>query len=180
MDVDPFFVSGTTPFDVHLLPGSACIDTGDSAVPNLPAIDFEGDARILGTSVDIGADEFPAQFIYAASVAGPTLTGLVSLGNGEPLAPYFILQSNDPRNAALPGLGLIGGLHISLPDVAWQLTAGVAGNPLFGGTLDANGAFFMTLPGVGAFLSGQTWWGMGIQPLSTGGYEASDIASITF
>ncbi len=58
----------------------------------------------------------------------------------------------------------------------------LAGDPLFGGTLDATGAFSYTIPGLGAlpFLSGQTFWGMGIQQLPSGVYEPSNIASITF
>jgi len=47
--------------DFHLDPASECIDAGDDFAPLLPALDFEGDPRIGGSAVDIGADEVHAQ-----------------------------------------------------------------------------------------------------------------------
>jgi parallel beta-helix repeat protein/predicted outer membrane repeat protein len=50
--------------DLHLQPGSPCIDTGDSSAPGLPATDPGGDGRILdgdndgAAVVDMGADEY--------------------------------------------------------------------------------------------------------------------------
>jgi len=107
----------------------------------------------------------------------------VGLSGGQPLAPYYIFYSNDPLNGTAPGLGWAAGLHISVADVLGQLSAGAGGDPLFGGTLDASGAFFLTIPGGGlSSLSGQTWWGMGLQvnPCPTGVYDVTPIQSITF
>ena len=53
VDEDPLLTD-----DYHLLPNSPCIDTGNNSTPELPSNDFEGDARIIGSSPDIGADEF--------------------------------------------------------------------------------------------------------------------------
>ncbi len=59
---DDFFVFG----NYHLLPGSACIDAGDSnAVPEILTTDIDDEARIFADVVEIGPDEVhtnPADF----------------------------------------------------------------------------------------------------------------------
>jgi hypothetical protein len=44
--------------DFHLKSDSPCINTGTNEAPNLQETDFEGDPRIVGENVDMGADEF--------------------------------------------------------------------------------------------------------------------------
>jgi hypothetical protein len=53
---DPGFADPVT-YDVHLLGTSSCIDAGYDSAPSLPDFDYEGQPRIIGDHVDIGADE---------------------------------------------------------------------------------------------------------------------------
>jgi hypothetical protein len=57
IDVDPVFLSVWNG-DVHLRPGSPVINIGDNAAPGLPPTDFDGEIRVMGGAVDIGADEY--------------------------------------------------------------------------------------------------------------------------
>lgn len=43
--------------DYHLSSGSICINTGNNNALKLPSHDFDGDNRIIGGTVDLGADE---------------------------------------------------------------------------------------------------------------------------
>ncbi len=52
---DDFFVTG----NYHLMPISGCVDIGDNnSVPELSDSDIDGEERIFGGIVDMGADEF--------------------------------------------------------------------------------------------------------------------------
>jgi hypothetical protein len=55
-NVDPLFTAPAD-FDFHLQASSPVIDKGNSAAPRLPKTDFEGDKRVIGANVDLGADE---------------------------------------------------------------------------------------------------------------------------
>ena len=66
IDADPLFVDadgpddipGTEDDDLRLSAGSPCINTGDpDFVPEPDETDIDGDARVIGPGVDIGADE---------------------------------------------------------------------------------------------------------------------------
>lgn len=62
--------------DYHLLSTSPAIDIGDNSNPNLSSVDIDGDPRILGGVVDMGADEFDP-FITGLSLdtSSPTVLG---------------------------------------------------------------------------------------------------------
>ncbi len=57
IDADPMFVD-TSGLYFHLQATSPCIDVGDNSAPSLPTNDFEGDDRIINSTVDMGADEY--------------------------------------------------------------------------------------------------------------------------
>ncbi len=79
INLDPQFTS-----DYHLLSGSPCINAGDPAfVADTGQTDIDGDARISGTGVDIGADEVAAAVsaIHAIVKVTPKALNLTSKGN---------------------------------------------------------------------------------------------------
>ncbi len=72
INADPLFVDADNG-DFHLTADSPCIDAGTNTAPDLPTLDFEGDARVIdgdgdGTAtVDMGVDEAwgpPPAIIY--------------------------------------------------------------------------------------------------------------------
>jgi parallel beta-helix repeat protein len=65
INADPLFVSDS---DYHLTASSPCINSGDNDAPDLPATDKDGNPRIFGGTVDMGAYEFQtiAYIVYIA------------------------------------------------------------------------------------------------------------------
>ena len=103
IDVDPLFADPV--FDCHLTWDSPCRDTGDSSAV-VSTEDFEGDPRVAGGDVDMGADEFHVH-LYAigdivpgvsvdVKVVGAPGTTPVTLGLGSGI--------KDPPQSTIYGL----------------------------------------------------------------------------
>jgi len=78
---DPLFEDPATD-DFHLADGSPAIDRGDPASgPEVGRFDMDGEERIMGLGVDIGADEYFQADCVAQALASP-LTALICEGQG--------------------------------------------------------------------------------------------------
>jgi len=70
---DPVFVNPTVD-DYHLQAGSACIDAGYNNAPELPSTDKNGDPRIMGAAVDMGAYEYAGTPLPTSTTTTTTTT----------------------------------------------------------------------------------------------------------
>ena len=132
VDVDPLFVK--EPEDPHLTNNSPCREMGNSMMlPPGCSIDFEGDPRIAGSALDMGADEFHLRLyvsgdmnpggMMSVNVIGFPGTNPVILWAGTTrldvpvyLKPYGYWHIKPPLLVELP-LGSIPPTHglLSLP-----------------------------------------------------------------
>jgi serine protease len=91
IDLDPLFVDPAAG-DYHLQADSPCIDVGTSDVadpPGLPATDFDGNDRVIGSAPDMGAYEFvPPGGLSGVAIAGIVIGVCAAAG----LIAYFVIR----------------------------------------------------------------------------------------
>ncbi|MBN2269208.1 MAG: right-handed parallel beta-helix repeat-containing protein [Sedimentisphaerales bacterium] len=105
-------VFGTEDDDVRLLPGSPCIDSGDDfAVPSSILFDLDGDARIAGAAVDMGAYEGPDQAFILSTRSLPVPEGstaeftvALAMNPNGPLQVSVAVHSGDGDITVVSGM----------------------------------------------------------------------------
>ena len=83
ISADPRFVNPSLD-DYHLLPTSPAVDVGDSAHPRLPPEDIDGEERVMGFEVDMGADEYRQFVVFLPTITNNHENGPIITGMGRP------------------------------------------------------------------------------------------------
>lgn len=110
ISADPLFVDRANG-DYHLTAGSPCIDAGDDSVVQVGCVDIDGEPRIQGAHVDIGADEYPSD-----SVA-PTTTIILKGTLGQ--NGWYISDVTVTLSATDTGSG-VARTEYSLNGITWS------------------------------------------------------------
>lgn len=139
-DADPLFVDPVVN-DFHLSATSPCIDSGSTAAASGLLLDLDGDPRVLGNAVDIGADEFssgpslgpPGTGNVGAGLGGPFDVLTVNGSSGVPArrvdvavnAPITISISQPPTSSSPAAFVLYGFIGVPAPTDAVALPLGI-------------------------------------------------------
>ena len=119
IDADPLFVDQAAG-DYHLTWNSACKNVGNNNAAGLAASDFEGDPRVVLTTVDMGADEYHYHLYHAGPVVPGASIDIKVIGlNILPVTLALGTGIQDP-----PLQTAYGEFHLVWPP-AWQ---GLIGN----------------------------------------------------
>ncbi len=74
--------------DYHLQETSPCRDAGTNAAPRLPSRDFEGESRVMNSTVDIGADEYFVMALVQAIRGGGGSCFIATAAYGSYFEPH--------------------------------------------------------------------------------------------
>lgn len=160
---DPFFVDPSVD-NFHLQPVSPSIDTGNNTLPSaFPALDLDGNARIVNTTIDMGVFEFQGtttatfsatSLTFAKQLTGTTSTPqTVTIANTGSTALQiipFVLSSNfvetdDCHTSTGLGAGKSCSINISFAPAARGTLTGT----LVVTSNDAAGPTTINLSGIG-------------------------------
>jgi predicted outer membrane repeat protein len=94
LDADPQFVAPASG-NYHLQKGSPCLDAGTTAAPSIPAVDLDGNPRIVGGTVDLGCYELSAPVPLMVSLSLPPAGGIRLQWPSAAGATYIVQQSTD-------------------------------------------------------------------------------------
>jgi len=94
ISADPLLVAAN---DFHLGAGSPCIDAGTNGVVSAGALDLDGQMRIVGASVDIGADEYGSVQPFSLLLSIQAAQAALKL-TSEPGRTYVFEASSDAFN----------------------------------------------------------------------------------
>jgi len=113
ISADPMFVAAGSG-DYHLQAASPCINAGTNDAPSLPDTDKDGNPRIVGAAVDMGAYEWqgPKVIAVAIDIKPGSYPNAINLGSYG-LIPVAILSDEefdattvDPQTVELAGAGV--------------------------------------------------------------------------
>ncbi len=118
---DPGFVAAD---DFHLAPGSSAINAGSNAlVPGDLTSDLDGNPRIVGPSVDIGAYEFQYPLVPEDKLPGDAnLDGVVNEDDAAILADNWGMSGMSWRDGDFSGDGQVGAIDACIMAANWGAT----------------------------------------------------------
>lgn len=149
IDADPLYVDSVNG-NLRLVNGSPAVNAGDDGAPYLRPTDLDGNPRILGSAVDMGAYEFdPATDTHMSS---PAIDRIIQRAYPNPFNPllHIVLWSMDERKVNLAVYDVRGRLVRTLMSdaklrgsysVVWDGRDGLGGRA-------ASGVYFVVMRSV--------------------------------